>query len=337
MERIVWIDYAKALGIYLVILAHTQIEASVTNWISVFRMPLFFFLSGYLFSFERNKDSGVFVKKRFRQIVVPYIWLNIISYVFWFFISRNHGFDDQQAIAWYEPLVAALFCNGKGMIHNVPLWFFLCLFIVEMVFYFLFRPMRRPWRYVAAGVFALLGYVNYRFIPIVLPFSIGTALVGIAFYFLGNEVRWLGEKSEMKGWKNGTTVLLSFAIVTLSAIYNDRVYLYCNQYGNYLVFIVAALCGICMMKGSCEWLSEKIGRSKTAEYISKNTLLICGFHLMCYTIIKGIAVYIIGLPLDVFVGSIPVNILLSIGGILMCTPIIYIVNKYFPFLIGKKA
>ena len=121
MKRLVWIDDAKAIGIFLVILAHTQIWGSVTDWISVFRMPLFFFLSGYLFSFQRNSDGKLFARKRFKQIVIPYIFINIITYLFWLLVSSHYGVSaDEQLTPWYGPIVAALLCNGKDMVHNIP-------------------------------------------------------------------------------------------------------------------------------------------------------------------------------------------------------------------------
>ena len=119
MKRLVWIDNAKAIGIFLVILAHTQIWGSVTDWISVFRMPLFFFLSGFLFSFKRNPNTGLFIKKRFRQIVLPYIFINIITYLFWLLVSRHYGVaGGEEDVAWYSPLKAILLCNGRDMYYQ---------------------------------------------------------------------------------------------------------------------------------------------------------------------------------------------------------------------------
>ena len=45
-QRKDYIDYAKAIGIFLVVLAHTPLKNEVSDWIYVFHMPLFFFLSG---------------------------------------------------------------------------------------------------------------------------------------------------------------------------------------------------------------------------------------------------------------------------------------------------
>ena len=50
-KRIVWIDYAKVLGMFLVIFGHTMLKPpgqEVKLWIYAFHMPLFFLMPGFL-------------------------------------------------------------------------------------------------------------------------------------------------------------------------------------------------------------------------------------------------------------------------------------------------
>jgi len=336
MKRLVWIDDAKAIGIFLVILAHTQIWGSVTDWISVFRMPLFFFLSGYLFSFQRNSDGKLFARKRFKQIVIPYFFINIITYLFWLLVSSHYGVSaDEQLTPWYGPIVAALLCNGKDMVHNIPLWFLLCLFLVEMVYYVVYRRLCGWQRWLATISFGLLGYINYKYIPFVLPFSMGTAFVGMMFYFLGNEVAQMQQKITIAAVWKPLLLLCSAAVVTCFSVTNERVYLYCNHYGNYLLFIVAALCGIMMMYIITDYISRWLGENKVMTYISRNTLTICGFHLMSYTLLKGVAVFVFKCPLELFSGTVWLNVLLAATGMAVCCLIAYFLNRFMPFILGK--
>jgi len=336
MKRILWIDQAKAIGIFLVILAHTQIYSPITDWISVFRMPLFFFVSGCLFSFERNTDFVKFIRKRFHQIVIPYILINLITYFFWLLVSRHYGASSEETgVSWYSPLIAALLCNGKQMVHNIPLWFLLCLFLIEVTYYFVYKPLSRWQRWAITIFFGLLGYINYKFIPFVLPFSLGTAFVGMMFYFLGHELIGHIQKVRLSPLLQLFLLILSTSIVTYFSVANERVYLYCNHYGNYLLFMVAALSGIMMMYTLTDFLSKWMGNNKVIEYISRNTLTICGFHLMSYTLLKGVAVYVIGLPLEIFNGSILPNVILALAGMTLCCLLAYVLERYFPVILGK--
>ena len=58
-------DWAKALAIYLVVMSHTTISRPIANWAFMVEIPLFFFMSGFLFRFDRHPIFKVFVIKRF--------------------------------------------------------------------------------------------------------------------------------------------------------------------------------------------------------------------------------------------------------------------------------
>lgn len=74
MQRENWIDWAKALGILLVVMGHSVYASKdVTSFIFVIHMPLFFFVSGYLFKTSRSwyeiSISNV------KTLLIPYIIL----------------------------------------------------------------------------------------------------------------------------------------------------------------------------------------------------------------------------------------------------------------------
>ena len=55
-SRIRWLDAARGYGILLVIFAHVD-YSFLRGIIYTFHMPLFFFLSGYVFEREDQKNS----------------------------------------------------------------------------------------------------------------------------------------------------------------------------------------------------------------------------------------------------------------------------------------
>jgi fucose 4-O-acetylase-like acetyltransferase len=77
--RIDWIDMAKGYGILFVIFAHLGVRY-IGSWIYTFHMPLFFFLSGYVFS--TKYDFKTFVKRRYESIIIPYFSLGIVLVAF---------------------------------------------------------------------------------------------------------------------------------------------------------------------------------------------------------------------------------------------------------------
>ena len=116
-KRILWIDYAKSICIYLVLLGHAHASQPVTDFIYTFHMPLFFFLSGCLFSFEKHPNFKEFAIKRFKGLMVPYLWINLITYLFWLLAGRNFGEDATISTTWYSPIIGGILCgSGIGLV-----------------------------------------------------------------------------------------------------------------------------------------------------------------------------------------------------------------------------
>ncbi|WP_455587059.1 acyltransferase family protein [Bacteroides sp.] len=330
MNRIGWIDYGKVIGIYLVVLAHTNLFIPLKDGIYTFLMPVFFFISGYLFSFSRNPSYKDFTKKRFRQLIVPYIWINIITYLFWLILGRHFGDDAGGNIPWYDPLISALFGNGTKLVHDIPIWFLVCLFIVENLFYLLFKGIKRFW--IGLALFIIIAYLNYTFNPYLLPYSFNTAIVAMIFYIFGYMMK---EKQFFRKF-NLLYIVMALGIVILVSTMNGRVAMYKNYYNNYFLFLLGGLAGIIFIANICLYLSSWFGDIHWIKYLAKNTIIISGFHLMTFSFIKGVMVYVLCIPLTVLEEKVGVNILFSIVSMVLCIPLIFIINKYCPFIVGRR-
>lgn len=81
-----WINALKGIGIILVVLGHLLAKdyPFVTPYIYMFHMPLFFFISGYLFKPDLNFRS-YFIKKFF-SFGIPYL-----SFLFILFLSHQYS------------------------------------------------------------------------------------------------------------------------------------------------------------------------------------------------------------------------------------------------------
>jgi fucose 4-O-acetylase-like acetyltransferase len=89
-ERKIWIDFAKAIGIWLVILGHMPLLPNLKNIIYSFHMPLFFFISGFL---EKNNGIKYAIYNGFQKLIVPYISYNCIFYIYWLVIVFLRHYD----------------------------------------------------------------------------------------------------------------------------------------------------------------------------------------------------------------------------------------------------
>lgn len=143
-KRLDFIDIAKGIGIFLVVLGHSlvpQIRESVPAakflWIFIynFHMPLFFFLSGWLFErgLPKYTSKGRFILNKFKFLMVPYFVFSILTYVLVFALSQIAPFagvlrsSGYYAVGFKEAAPQILAYSNHMDQH---LWFAFSLFIV---------------------------------------------------------------------------------------------------------------------------------------------------------------------------------------------------------------
>lgn len=81
-NRIIWVDYSKAILITLVVLAHSpSLPSSVDALIVGFHMPAFFIISGYLHKVPSNVINGV--KRNMQRLLVPAVLFSLACYAYW--------------------------------------------------------------------------------------------------------------------------------------------------------------------------------------------------------------------------------------------------------------
>lgn len=125
-NRVIWIDTAKAIGVVLVVLGHFLYNAPAQGGLLIraiysFHMPMFFIAAGYV-SCGKKKDNS-WIKKRFLRVFLPILlWEVLIEPLS--VLAFDYEFTWEKAIYLY----------GK-VIFNEPVWFFICLFCVEVLIY----------------------------------------------------------------------------------------------------------------------------------------------------------------------------------------------------------
>ena len=75
-QRKIWVDWAKALGMYTIIYGHCFPE-TMSNFIYAFNVPVFFIISGYLCKKEQNFSTCW--NKTLHNLIIPYYILAFIK------------------------------------------------------------------------------------------------------------------------------------------------------------------------------------------------------------------------------------------------------------------
>jgi fucose 4-O-acetylase-like acetyltransferase len=144
MKRVDWIDYAKGIGIFLVVFGHVirGLFSSygeenlmglqpIDTWIYTFHMPLFFFVSGLFSITSEHKTIKEFILEKSRTILYPYvIWCGIIGVLRVFIGRKGDNLGVFLSDFWrviYQPIDIC--------------WFLYVLFLISTS-YFLFRKLQ---------------------------------------------------------------------------------------------------------------------------------------------------------------------------------------------------
>lgn len=122
--RIEWIDLAKGFCIILVVLYHVCQAMGTTYplWLqtNAFRMPLYFILSGLFF--KQYEGFKGFLRRKTNKLLIPFLFFFLLTSVLPFAVLE-HGF--------FLPLLFTY----REIIYNTPIWFLLCLFEINILFY----------------------------------------------------------------------------------------------------------------------------------------------------------------------------------------------------------
>lgn len=176
--RELWIDAAKGFSIIFVVMGHSG-DALANHYLSWFRMPLFFLLSGLVFKpIDPGRYPGWAVK-RAKGLMTPYFAYGIlIAAVLLLFNFSLKGFAENMARLFY----GGLSLTGPYGVF----WFITCLLFTQLLFGFIVRYSLRTQllliasSYLLSHLISLTSLRNYN-----LPWNIDVSLLAVTYYAIG--------------------------------------------------------------------------------------------------------------------------------------------------------
>lgn len=144
-ERKDWVDALRALAITLVVLGHQIPEVTAYFVVtSPIKMPLFFAISGYLFTKRATND---FYRKMFYSLIVPWFALGLLPYLL---IIPIKGTEK-------------VFFHMGQMLSGEAWWFMPCFIVGSIIFYHTIKIIRNALHgMLIAVVLAAIGWICYQ-------------------------------------------------------------------------------------------------------------------------------------------------------------------------------
>lgn len=272
-ERVVWIDWAKSIGILLVVMGHDDaIDERILGYISTFHMPLFFLCSGFLFSADSSFVH--LVRKNLLKLCLPYLFYNLV----WAALMIVGGLVCQYAHTdpeWHQRICLHLYPLLTGQATEqfcAPVWFLLSLFWCRLSGYWLIRGNRMQ-KCLLCIIWSLLVFARSK-VDYSMPFSLDTAALGMLWFVLGQLLcrhSFCSQSSAIR-WIAPLGLIIGFLIYV---VHGGCSYVWCRPNG--LIGIVGTFCTLIGLYASFQ-LFGKYSNSVVLS-VSKSTLFVMCMHL----------------------------------------------------------
>lgn len=331
-----WIDWLKMIGMFFIVWGHLSPEY-LKDFIYAFNVPVFFLVSGYLF---RPCKWNKFINKNVRALIIPYFLLGLTVVIFFAIIKIYFGGYD----ASYFPLsILALFAGSQTGFGNgigcQALWFVYTLFLAKCLANIIgYKSLVHAlisivFLYIAEllsieGINVHSSYVN---LLVAYPFfAIGFTLEVHLRDVMSHYSESINKKKRVK---IVSTVLIMIAIVVFGSILNGMVEMYNSKFGvDLLLFVVNGLLGSCALALLCMMAGNKDSNNNIVGFLSRGSVLVLAWQIIFLFIIDLIATKLnIGI-----IHNDVITFMLAISIYMVFIPIIKIVMKHVPILVGNR-
>ena len=265
-DRKLWLDIAKGIAIILMVIGHTSIPISASNFIYAFHMPLFFMASGFTSNYRKHRPIDYIFHKA-SAIMLPFTVYSVIVACLLHCILGND--------------VLSLLSNGWG---GYALWFIPVLYLASILAMLASRAENAYLRYCLMLCLILCGYC-LSYYNISLPWALSTVPYATFLILVGTELKrfqkWIEASSHF--WD---IVLLLSATVAISQF--QRLDMAWNHITPIVPLTIGAMAGTLMvfrvsvlierhMKW-CASLLQKIGRETYIVVAFSQITVLCINH-----------------------------------------------------------
>lgn len=347
-KRLYYFDMAKGIGVFLVLLGHLQGDTFFSlapfvlpfcTWIFSFHMPLFFIIAGMLIRYKDDcsKDMKLLVSRRFKGIMIPYLWFSLFYFlvVVFAFIKGSIKINTLLVQAWY---VISMY----GM--NV-LWFLPALFFGEILFLYIIKRFGgKVTAIIVTALTTIASTLNFLLSKLSLETAVAERLSELAttilrpifacsFIALGFFIYSFFKEHDKADFKElGIGILMTLANIFLHKI-NGGVDFRSLVMGNVLLYYVCALLGSVGLILIC----KNLPNIKPITFFGVNSLIVMGVH-------NNETILYLGLKLSMIVNQYITRARGYISYLLVvlvitafCIVMIYLINKFFGFMVGKPS
>lgn len=331
-KREVWIDIAKFISIFLVVLFHTNphLDGYIFEILQLLRMPAFFLIAGMLFNIDKWNQFTEFFKHRFSRLIIPYIWFSIGFYCLWLFIGRNMVGAEELSI---HPLIPIKeFLLGKPSVVLAPYWFITCLFTMQLLFYCLKKWIKHNYIIILIAISCYLVTICVDITD--LPWCVDKAFCYLPFYVYANILK--EHKNSLVLNKATHTIVPTIAALSILLVNSNFISSAAISYLLYIISGFAIMPAYIVLCKRLATICTATPIKNTIKYVGDNNIITLALQNYIIGFIKILAANLFAINiLNTCYYSI--NVIITLVTIICSMFCAYLINKFTPFVIGKQT
>lgn len=334
-KRIEWIDQLKGITFFLVVLGHTD---GILDWgiahpyIYSFHMPLFLMMTGFTLNIDKvyNTSFVDYVTKLFKRMIVPYVWLNLICMPLRYILYNFLRGSQMKVIDFLKGIVLANTAFDNALSPATPTYYIILLFFAQLLLFALIKLTKKN-NLILFPVSLLLLVIPLATIKTPVIWHLNVVPVAMMFIILGRILMdmYLKNKQRLDNTNIWKLIPVCVLLVIGGFIFyklNGKISIHLNLYGNnFILFILSAL----LTSTALVILVSRMPKIGFINYIGKNTLFSLGIHAAIISIVEQLFKNVKSELWFIFIEAIAIY--------LMLIPMIYLVNKFAPFLNGNTT
>lgn len=291
-------DIIKGIAIILVVIGHSGCPTYLRDFIYLFHMPIFYFISGYFF-LKKEINIKQYILRKIKSLYKPFVLYELIFLCLWGVFFNLHIINGNITSTVFFTKFINIFLF-KTSVPLLPFWFLRSLFIINIIFLFQYIIIQKikSNKFTLLVISFILFFIGSYFCinNIHFPLEIQRECILLLFFTLGFYYKINPISIPPKYILASLSILIICAFFTkidlaYSLIYNPIILLVCSISG--IIFLIYCSKTIVHFNNNLAIVIKQILCT-----CGKNSMIIFALHFLSFKTVSLIIIAIYNLNIN---------------------------------------
>lgn len=300
-----YISIAKGIGIILMVAGHCRFPY-LLDFIYMFHMPLFFFISGWCFKIKYLSEFHNFCIRRIKGTYIPFLKWGLLFILLHNIFYHLNIYNDQFG---YAGQVSHLYSLNEHIKHAIigcglflypeellgGYWFLVQLFWGSLIGFLSIKFIKNP--YISASILLVISFIIKLYINKTIPFTgIGSITFLSASFFV------YGFAFRNNHFKFSPLIIISCFLMVLTGSFFWNTTMQTYTHFNVLPYAVTGVFGSIMIIEIAKLFDNRSNDNNRVKvfliFAGENSLTILTWHFLSFKLVSLLIINIEGYPTE---------------------------------------